>query len=438
MFNAFLYGTIFLCNGLAQIDAESESNSDVFGEIDYHAELKRYNQELEEHPERVAALYGRADCYFHLAKQDKAFEDVEAVLKIAPEHYNAWALRGDICVNRDQYPEAAKSYSRVRDILQSTVDNSFDTSLAARRILFGAATAGYNVGAYEQAAGLFTKITHEDRSDPDVYFRRGTCWLRLGQFEKAIQDFKAMKRHTPTEEQHRVHARMAAAYSMCGMVDEMYEELDAYYRNVIRHHAENEELFLQATIYETAYFQAYKKDNESASKIAKDGVERFPDSGAMRFAKGMSELSREEFDAAAQDFQQAVQLGLSDELHIELNSAMIALYSTFPDDAVRNVRKAEEYALSNCELTNYEKPEHLAAYAETLAQEGRFDEARQWLRKSIELAPPEAVVLLQRIMIGYEKMQPYVTEKKIKKDRIYAPQWTPSFGLPSAFSISPR
>jgi Flp pilus assembly protein TadD len=62
------------------------------------------------------------------------------------------------------------------------------------------------------------------------------------------------------------------------------------------------------------------------------------------------------------------------------------LLATHSDAGVRDGRRAVRMAERACELTNYEQPELLSTLAAACAEAGRFDEAREWARKAIELA----------------------------------------------------
>jgi tetratricopeptide (TPR) repeat protein len=88
-------------------------------------------------------------------------------------------------------------------------------------------------------------------------------------------------------------------------------------------------------------------------------------------------------------------------------SSLAWIYATHPDIAIRNGRKATEYATSACELSEWKSSSHLESLAAAFAERGDFTSAVQWQERSIQTAPPEQQAGLASRLRLYQSAAPY-------------------------------
>jgi len=83
------------------------------------------------------------------------------------------------------------------------------------------------------------------------------------------------------------------------------------------------------------------------------------------------------------------------------------IYATHPDNATRDGRKAREYALRACELSEWKVLVPVVALAAACAETGDFSEAVKWQQRAVDLAPGEERPQLLSELQLYESGKPY-------------------------------
>jgi tetratricopeptide (TPR) repeat protein len=88
------------------------------------------------------------------------------------------------------------------------------------------------------------------------------------------------------------------------------------------------------------------------------------------------------------------------------------LWATCPKPEWRDGPKAVEHARKACELTESREVGSLDTLAAALAACGQFEEAVQWQRRAVELAPEAEKADYQTRLALFEAGQSYVEEKR--------------------------
>lgn len=107
-----------------------------------------------------------------------------------------------------------------------------------------------------------------------------------------------------------------------------------------------------------------------------------PDRAECYYNRGHAYLAKRQYRKARLDFEAALDRGKDDYIIGSLSK----LLATCPDATVRDGRKAVEYALMICELTNYMDSQLLDLLAAAYAESGKWDDAVHWAKKSLSKA----------------------------------------------------
>lgn len=276
---------------------------------------------------------------------------------------------------------------------------------------------------YETAVETMTKRATEMPSAETLHLR-GVAYLSHGEFDKAIADFTESLKREP---------RNAGALNNRGQARYMKDEYQAAIQDfsaAIAMDARHSLALNNRALAKIAMgdFPGALKDLDAALKLVPDYPEALNNRGIVK-----QELDRP--DDAIKDFTVALKVypkyidalcnralahlqkddhvkafaDLEQAITIEPNSYgasndLAWLLATTPVASVRNPKRALELATKACELSHYEQWNSLDTLATAFAENGKFDEAKQWIGTAIELAPEDEKERLQshldQIMAG--------------------------------------
>ncbi|KAG5490050.1 hypothetical protein JKF63_00169 [Porcisia hertigi] len=134
--------------------------SSLQGEADMQDAVTYYSESLKWRPDNLLVLLARGDCYTKMESFEEALADYEAVLCFAPEQ-----------------PEARQRIASLRD-------------------LWGRKLFAQNQP--EQAEAEFTNAIKTDPQNPQFYYHRALCRLKLNQGRYALRDVLSCKELNPT------------------------------------------------------------------------------------------------------------------------------------------------------------------------------------------------------------------------------------------------
>lgn len=135
-------------------------------------------------------------------KYQKAFPLAEELLRRNPGDMAARYNHAVICFHLEKYNEALEDF-----LFLSELDPKNDS------FLFQAANLYENIDSLKQAEKYYTKALQRANRNYIYFFKRGTCYLKLGWYDKSVEDFNQSLRLN--EEHHNsLHNRGIALYQL--------------------------------------------------------------------------------------------------------------------------------------------------------------------------------------------------------------------------------
>jgi tetratricopeptide (TPR) repeat protein len=167
----------------------------------------------------------------------------------------------------------------------------------------------------------------------------------------------------------------------------------------------------------------YSQDNRptQAIKIFDQVIKTNQDYWEAYRLRGDTRLGLGDHENAIKDFESALELapeGESDRSGILNNLSWVL--STTPNDALRDGKRALEYAIEACKLTDYKAPHILSTLAAAHAEIGEFDQAVEWSQKGVELARETNATQLEQLeneLKSYQEKKPWREKTETKENK---------------------
>ncbi len=150
---------------------------------DFKASLDPTSTYLTYAPTDTSGILTLASGYFHIGEYDPAMTALTTVIDTRPDIIEAYLMRAQIYMARQDYPNAQADYEAVLKI----DPNSFDASLGRGLALFENNNPG---SAYMQFTHMDKTPTNDSQRAQLVYWQ-AMCLYTLGETDKAISAFEA-------------------------------------------------------------------------------------------------------------------------------------------------------------------------------------------------------------------------------------------------------
>ncbi len=235
---------------------------------------------------------------------------------------------------------------------------------------------------YDRAIGDFTESLRREQRNPGALNNRGQCYYLKKNFPQAIQDYSMALKLDP----RHFLARNNRAIAYIATQD---------YTNAMAD--------LQAAIQQVPeYPEALNNRGVVNQKLGRldDAVRDFTAALKVdpKYTDALGNRAytyklKQDYRSAITDLEQAI--ALRPNTYEALND-LAWLLATNKSDSVRNPSRALELATKACQISEYKEWNALDTLAAALAENKKFDDAKQWLATAIEQAPAEEKPRLQK------------------------------------------
>ncbi|MFN8655630.1 MAG: tetratricopeptide repeat protein [Candidatus Obscuribacterales bacterium] len=169
---------------------------------DYPKAVALADEALKVKPNDYAALLIKATAYRDLGENARAISVAGEIIakKPAAQLAEAYAVRGDALYRSGKYSEARDDFNA-----------ALETDPKANDIYAKRAMALLQLKLYKESLADSTDAIFADNTNSDLYMLRGQAYERLGELEKAVEDYEQAVSFEPTFETYAARARVEMA-----------------------------------------------------------------------------------------------------------------------------------------------------------------------------------------------------------------------------------
>ena len=230
------------------------------------------------------------------------------------------------------------------------------------------------------------------------YIKHGRFYLFRGEYDHAIANFDQALQLDP---------QSAPAYFSRGRAN----KLDGNHEQALRDYSHTIEINPKAVAAYVNRGQIYNFEGDHDRAIADFNRAIQLDSGRPipYLDRGLAEVAKDEYDKAISDFESAIRIAPN---FSPAYNNLAWQFATCPVIAIRDGRKAVEYATQACQLSQWGNVRQISTLAAAYAEAGDFNNAVKWENKILErpdLAPKETAIARERLAL-YQARHPYHRE----------------------------
>jgi tetratricopeptide (TPR) repeat protein len=339
--------------------------------------LARSDEAVALDPENAMARNSRGFILGRLGRLDEARDDFAEAARLAPDWVLPAFQLAMLEFERGNSAIAVDWFARAIEILESSGVPPRERVLgyhsiatlhslrASCRIAMGDPEGGRRDA--DQAIAL-------DPDEPNGYFQRGRALGMMGQIPEAVDDFETLARIAPDHPHAWIFLAQARAQSgdLPGALEAIGEGM--------RLDPENPHSFSfrGSVLMQLGRWEEAREDMTEAIRIR-------PDEATNYLLRAQSSRRLGDYGGGLEDLRTARRWSPDDP---GILNSLAWLLATCPVDSLRDGPLAESLAMRAADLTGGRQSEVVNTLAAALAENGKFAEARERLRQSIELAPP--------------------------------------------------
>lgn len=252
-------------------------------------------------------------------------------------------------------------------------------------------------GQYQEAITDCNNALQLESNYALAFNERGTAYVALTNFSAAIHDYNHVIQLQPTNSSWTLALR-GKAYA--GLGD--YDRAIADYDNAIRLGVEDCEIYTRR-----AYAYAQKGENDKAIADFTKSL-AYATNNMIPFiytSRGFIFSLMGNYSNGIEDCEYAVHLAPNYDV---ANNNLAWLLATAPEADLRNGTIALQYANKACDLSDWKESHYVGTLAAAYAENGDFDEAVKWEKKSIELGlPKNEISKAQKMLRLFEDKKPF-------------------------------
>lgn len=228
---------------------------------------------------------------------------------------------------------------------------------------------------------------------------RGVNWLKIGQPDKAIEDFdKAIALDASSAQAY--DDRAAAWYDKGDWDQAIRDYSEAILRNAGFADAYNDR--------GSAWY--HRGELDLAIRDYSAAIDRKAVDAGFFYNRGNAWVQKKEYERAIDDYEASIRIDPAFERSL---GQLAWLLSSCPVSAYRDGERAVSIATRACELTHWRNNSYIAALAAAYAQAGQFEKAVSWQAKVRDMASPADRPRMQALLDLYEAGERYPEDIKM-------------------------
>ncbi|MBL8815127.1 MAG: tetratricopeptide repeat protein [Planctomyces sp.] len=234
---------------------------------------------------------------------------------------------------------------------------------------------------FDRAIADFTESLRRENRNPGAFNNRGQCHYLQGNYAMAIEDFSTALKQDPKN--FLARNNRALAYIASEDWNSALSDLQAAIAQVPEYPEalNNRGVVLQ----KQGKLDESIRDFSAALRIDPRYTDALGNRAYTYRLKG-------EYGSAITDLEQAIRI--RPQTYEAIND-LAWILATAPVDKVRNPAKALELAKQACAISDFKQWNTLDTLAAAHAENGQFEDAKQWIGAAIELAPEKEKARLQ-------------------------------------------
>ncbi len=297
-------------------------------------------------------------------QHNKAIEELTERISRNPNDESAYLVRGIFRSQKKEYDAAISDFTNVIEL-----DAERRGSAYSHR-----AKAWAALSEYDRVIDDLNEAILLDADGHLNYLNRGSAWAKKGDHDKAIKDFTEAIRLDPTHVWS--YMRRGGAWVGVGEHDKAIED----FSEVVRLDACR--ISKAFALMDRGYNWAEKGEFDKALKDHTDAIRIRPRDAMPYVARGDSLNNKGEFGKAIADYNEAIRLELEDS---QAYQRLAWLLATCPEDRIRDGKRAVEFGLRACRLSDWKDGDCITTLAAAYAEMGDFEQAQKFEKQAIEM-----------------------------------------------------
>lgn len=301
------------------------------------------NEVLRDYPSNWDLYVDRGTAWLNLGESEKALEDFTKAIQLKPNSPKLYSYRAWAYASNKSFPLAIVDYTKVLELSPDNLD-----------ALINRGFAYYVMEKHKEAIQDFSQAIKLSPDQPRLYVLRGSARNGLKAYQEAIADF-------------------THAIQLESMNPEPYT-----YRGVAWMQLKNREKAIE--------------DFNKALEIDPLRLESLVNRGSYWFTV-------KDFRRAVMDWEKAWSLNPTNPA---LANQLASFFIDCEDASFRDSSKALTFALSACEMTQWNNFDYLKTLAKVYANTDDFESAFKWMQRATKLAPPDEIPNCQELLERYK------------------------------------
>ncbi len=289
-----------------------ERGMSLFFEGKYKEALSEFETINSLEPYNFAAHARRGACLYHLGDMERATSAIAECLKLHPQCLPARHYQGRIYRALGKDRQADAELNKAAEIYQSYADE---------------AVRVFSAGQFSNAVVILSELMLISPKSSRLYFERGTAYMQLEQFDKAIDDFSVTLKY----DSHNAQALERSGW--CYRALERNDLAASDWQRALLLNPENASL-----LADNARLLNDRNEVEAALEQVNRAVEIAPKDAKVRSARAAILSNLDRFDDALADHDESIRLTGENALQLTNRAVTKALAYRF-EDAIADLEK---------------------------------------------------------------------------------------------------